>query len=136
GYKVEEIGVLAAGKGKKQNNWLEVPGGRPVVGAGPVEKALSGAKGDAAAALASLWNISEETARYYLFGASTGGVVVSIQGDEARVGKAQDIMREIQPSVLAEKCSVEVTSPGFSMAERMTSTNVSDAKLSGDFRKY
>lgn len=137
GYKVEEIGLLTAGKGARQS--LEILEGGSVAGAGPVEVALSevrNTKGDPAAALASLWGVSEETARYYLFGASTGGMVVSVHTDEARTNQARQIMRKVEAALAAEACPVEVSSPGFVMAERMTSTNPSDGKLSGDFRKY
>ncbi|MBI2907861.1 MAG: hypothetical protein HYX92_09420 [Chloroflexi bacterium] len=132
GFKDDEIGVLTSGRGKESP---EIAGVGPVEASGPVRGALQ-AGSDPAAVLASLWGISEETARYYLFGASTGSMVISVHADKSRCDQARQIMRSVGSTILTEQCPITVSSPGFVMAERMTSTNSSDSKLSGDFRKY
>lgn len=130
GYKADEIGLITSGKDGK--NVASARNGT-VAGSGPVAAALNSGQ-DAAPALAEVWGVSEEAARYYLFGASMGSMVISVHADEQKNAEARKILRGIGGAV--DACSVEVTSPGFTLAERMTSTNPSDSKLSGDFRKY
>jgi len=76
---------------------LMIPGIGPVMAAGPIVAALSGAclgaaVGGIVGALADI-GISHEHATYYAEGMRRGGTVVTVKTDEARAETAVDIMR-------------------------------------------
>ena len=78
--------------------------------------------------------VPEATVKYYDYGVSAGGIVVSVQADEARVAKAQELLRAVPVCSCDDR--VCGTSPGFQSASRMSATNPIDAPMSGDFRRY
>ena len=78
--------------------------------------------------------VPAETINYYKFSIQSGSIVVSAQGDENRIARAQALLRAIPVCSCVEgECG---TSPGFQAANRMSSTNPMDASMSGEFRKY
>jgi hypothetical protein len=86
--------------------------------------------------LTSFLGISEEVAKYYDFGISLGGALISVHADEARLPQAQEILRAADVLAAPPTGEMWATSPGFALAERMTETDPLDAKMTGDFRKY
>ena len=117
GFKAEEIGLLvsdgaAAGKlGTKATD-------------------------DIGAALSGIEDVTEEAVKYYEQGASLGGVLISVKGDEASLDKAQGIMRQVDFADAPNQFDMWSSSPAFPAAGRMSATDPLDAKMSGDFRKY
>ena len=78
--------------------------------------------------------VPEETVNYYQYSLPSGGIVVSVQGDEARVEQAQEVLRTVPVCSCGDRiCGA---SPGFQAASRMSATNPVDAPMSGDFRRY
>jgi len=78
--------------------------------------------------------VPEATVNYYQYSLDTGGIVVGVQVDDARAGKAQEALRAIPVCSCGDRiCDV---SPGFIKASRMSATNPLDAEMSGDFRRY
>jgi len=136
GYSEREIGVLACGRRKDE---LEA-NIKPAADVGQltamgVAAKISSASDNLKGALAELWGVSGETVDYYQFGISSGGIVVSVHVEEARAAKARQVLRQATKSP-REKLSMQVKSPGFLAASRMSVTNPVDALMSGDFRKY
>ncbi len=78
--------------------------------------------------------VPEATIEYYKYVVAVGGIVVGVQGDEARVAEAQALLRGVEPCVCDEQACD--TSPGFYAAGRMTATNPLDATMSGDHRRF
>jgi hypothetical protein len=124
GYKAEEIGVVAQENGD-------------IVAKGATASA-TGKGSDLKAALAELWDTSEETLNYYQLALSWGGVVVSVHAEEARLEQARQLLRQAgaKPSAGVERHPMWSTCPPFDIASRMSTTNPIDAPMSGDFRRY
>ena len=137
GFSAEEIGILVRDKGEaakfaspKASTKVMLPEAGAAFALGPLAKA--GKK----ATLASLLDLPEETIRYYEFGISVGGVLISVHTDEARLPQAQQILRAADVLVAAARGEMWATSPGFAAAGRMTESDPIDAKMTGDFRRY
>ena len=144
GFKANEIGILA-GDRKKVARFagakaaeLTLPQAGSAVALGAMATALGKAASseEAMAALTDVLGLPEETLRYYEFALAAGGVLISVHADEARLLKAQEILRSTDACVAATKGELWGSSPGFASAGRMTETNPVDAKMTGDFRKY
>ena len=116
GFKAGEIGILVR-DGEK------------------AKKLGTKATEEIGAALTKL-DLPEETIRYYEFGASVGGILISVQADEARLPRAREILRGADLGVAPAKGEMWASSPAFPAAGRMTETDPIDAKMTGDFRKY
>jgi hypothetical protein len=116
GYKAEEIGILVHDGDKAKQ-----------LGA-KVTKEIG-------AALAKL-DVPEDTAAYYEFSASTGGILISVKTDEARIPQAQEILRNVGLGAIPAREEMWASSPAFPVADRMSATDPIDAKMTGDFRKY
>ena len=113
GFKAEEI-VVVAGSGRAGS--------------------LSGLKPVSDTAKLAEMGVPEATVNYYQYSVNAGGIVVGVQADDARVGKAQEALRAIPVCSCGDRiCDV---SPGFIKASRMSATNPLDAEMSGDFRRY
>jgi len=80
--------------------------------------------------------LPEDTVRYYEFGASVGGVLISVQTDETRLAQAQQILRGTDLAEAPKKADMWASSPAFPAAGRMAATDPIDAKMTGDFRQY
>jgi len=117
GFSAKEIGILVRDKEKAERLGTE-------------------ATEEIGAALTNLLDFPEETLRYYEFGISVGGVLISVHTDEARLLQAQQILRAADVLVAAARGEMWATSPGFAAAGRMTETDPIDAKMTGDFRRY
>ena len=144
GCKADEIGILlrdstdaknvvAAVKGANVSN-ITLPQSGSSIAAGPVAKSLSGAGEDITEAISQTLEINEDASKYYQFGISVNGVVVSVHTDEARSNEARQILRKIEAPI--EKDATAANHPGFGKASRMSATDPVDAAMSGDFRKY
>jgi hypothetical protein len=116
GFKAEEIGILVSDVEK-------------------AKKLGTKATDKIGTALTKL-DLPEDTIRYYEFGASVGGVLISVEADESRLSKAQEILREAAIKDAPKKGEMWASSPAFPAAGRMTATDPIDAKMTGDFRKY
>ena len=116
GYKAEEIGILVLDGDKAKQ-----------LGA-KVTKEIG-------AALAKL-DVPEDTAAYYEFSASMGGILISVQTDEARITQAREILRNAGLGATPAREEMWASSPAFPVAERMSATDPIDARMTGDFRKY
>lgn len=134
GYSLEEIGLIAA----PVNTTLieELKGGvsltspqGAMVAAGAAAKAINSQ--DPEQGLREALDIPADIFGYYRFGVAMGGVLVSVQASEERLGRAAGILRQ------AAGLGVEKTTcPGFDRAARMTESDPVDAKMTGDFRRY
>ena len=143
GFKGDEIGVLVrdeeevAELGLTKTTHVVLPQAGTAAAMGPIANALAklGSE-EGIRTLTELLGVSEESAKYYDFGISIGGILISVHADEARLSQAQEILR--RADVLAAPAGTETwaTSPGFALAGRMTATDPLDAKMTGDFRKY
>lgn len=91
---------------------------------------------DIGTALAKLESLSDEAMQYYTNAASVGAIIISVRTDEKRLSEAQGVLREAEFSSGPNRFDMWSTSPGFPEAEKMSSTNPLDAKMTGDFRKY
>jgi hypothetical protein len=136
GFKPEEIGVIASEKRKKEL----AESIKPAADIGSVlamgaATSISKAGSDLGKALTELWGAPEETVSYYQHSIDLGGIVVSVQVDEAKVAQARQILRAAAEPV-SKKTTLSTISPGFIKAGRMSSTNPIDAPMSGDFRRY
>ncbi len=102
------------------------------VGAGPLAAALK--ESDPGAAIIKALEITPEAWEYYRFGLVAGGILLAVQGEEAKLTEARTILKkaELRPAVM----HAGANSPGFATADRMSATNPIDAPMSGDFRKY
>ena len=145
GFKADEIGILVGDKKKAakfastQAAELTLPqaGSTQALGAMATALAKAGASSDEVmAALTDLLGLSKEAVRYYDFGLSVGGILISVHTDEARLPQAQEILRSADALVAATKGELWGSSPGFASADRMTETDPIDAKMTGDFRRY
>jgi len=116
GYKTEEIGILVRDGDKAKQ-----------LGA-KVTKEIG-------AALAKL-DVPEDTAAYYEFSASMGGILISVKTDEARIPQAREILRNAGLGAIHAREEMWASSPAFPVAERMSATDPIDARMTGDFRKY
>jgi hypothetical protein len=116
GFKAEEIGILVRDGDKAKE-----------LGAKVTE--------DIGAALTKL-NVPEDTAAYYEFSASMGGILISVQTDEARIPQAQEVLRNASVEATPAIEGMWASSPAFPAAERMSATDPIDARMTGDFRKY
>ena len=143
GFKGDEIGILVRNKEKTaklvptETTEVTLPETGATSAMGVMATAL--AKVGSEEAMATLTNslgISEEAAKYFDFGISVGGVLISVHADEARLPQAQEILRAADVLVAPATGEMWATSPGFALAERMTETDPLDAKMTGDFRKY
>lgn len=117
GFKAEEIRILVRDKEKAER-----------LGAEATE--------EIGAALTNWLDLPEETLRYYEFGVSIGGVLISVHTDEARLPKARQILRDADLAVTPARGEMWASSPAFPAAGRMTETDPIDAKMTGDFRRY
>lgn len=145
GYRNEEIGVLSGERvdlsrltqNGQQARGVDIPGTGKVNALGPLAGALASQGNDnPTLVLAKAMAIPEDALGYYQLAISLGGVLVSIHGEEARVGQAREIFRAMSSQALRERVVPGSQSPGFSTAGRMTETDPTDAKFSGDFRRY
>ena len=116
GFKAEEIGILVSDAEK-------------------AKKLGTKATDKIGTALTKL-DLPEDTIRYFEFGASVGGVLISVDADESRLSKAHEILREADIKDAPKKGEMWASSPAFPAAGRMTATDPIDAKMTGDFRKY
>lgn len=91
---------------------------------------------DVTAALSDLSDRSEEAIKYYEAGLEVGGVLINVKADEARLAKAQEILKSADVGDSPKRFEMWSSSPAFPAAEKMSATNPIDAKMSGDFRKY
>lgn len=91
---------------------------------------------DIGKALSGIGDVPAEAVKYYEQGASLGGVLISVKGDEASIDKAQGIMRQVDFADTPQYFEMWSSSPAFPIAEKMSATDPLDAKMSGDFRKY
>ena len=139
GFKEDEISVIVRGKEKAAKLALTKTTGvkLPQAGAALATGALAkiGSE-EAVTTLISILGVSEEAAKYYDLGISLGGVLISVHADEARLPKAEEILRKTDVRVAPARGEIRATSPGFAYAGRMTETDPLDAKMTGDFRKY
>ena len=78
--------------------------------------------------------VTEDTVNYYQYSIPMGGIVVGVQGDEAKLAQAQEVLRAVPVCSLGDR--IRGVSPGFLKAGRMSATNPVDAPMSGDFRRY
>jgi hypothetical protein len=117
GFKADEISILVHDREKAQR-----------LGTEATEEIRS--------ALTNLLELPEETLRYYEFGVSVGGVLISVHTEEGRLHQAQQILREAALLVAPARGEMWAQSPGFASASRMTGTDPLDAKMTGDFRRY
>lgn len=146
GFKADEIGILVRDKEKaarftsvKGSTEVMLPGAGATLALGAMATALSKAGAtseEAMATLTSFLDLPEETVKYYDFGVSVGGVLISVHTDEARLYEAQEILRSADVLVTPARGEMWATSPGFASASRMTETDPIDAKMTGDFRRY
>jgi hypothetical protein len=81
-------------------------------------------------------DLPEDTIKYYEFSASVGGVLISVQTDEARLPQAREVLRTADLGVAPARAGMWASSPAFPVAGRMSATDPIDAKMTGDFRKY
>ena len=116
GYKAEEIDILVRDGDKAKE-----------LGAKVTE--------DIGAALTKL-DVPEDTAAYYEFSASMGGILISVQTDEARVPQAREVLRNAGLGATPAREELWASSPAFPAAEKMSATDPIDARMTGDFRKY
>ncbi len=116
GLKAEEIGILVRDGEKAKKLGTKVTK-------------------EIGAALTKL-DLPEDTVRYYEFGASVGGVLISVQTDEARLPQAREVLRMADLGAASARGEMWASSPAFPTAGRMTATDPIDAKMTGDFRKY
>ena len=136
GFKAEDIGIITNVKGKKELG----ENIKPAAEVGSVTAmghatSLSKAGEDMAKALAELWSVPADTVSYYQRAISLGGIVVSVQVDDAQAEKAHEILRAASAHP-RKKMPLQQISPGFLKASRMSCTNPIDAPMSGDFRRY
>ena len=116
GFKAEEIGILVRDGEKAKKLGTKVTK-------------------EIGAALTKL-DLPEDTVRYYEFGASVGGILISVQTDEARLPQAREVLRGTDLGAAPSSEEMWAASPAFPAAGRMTATDPIDAKMTGDFRKY
>jgi len=116
GFKAEEIGILVRDGEKAKKLGTKVTK-------------------EIGAALTKL-DLPEDTLRYYEFGASVGGILISVQTDEARLPQAREVLRGTDLGAAPSSEEMWASSPAFPAAGRMTATDPIDAKMTGDFRKY
>ncbi len=116
GFKAQEIGILVRDRAK-------------------AERLGTKATEEIGAALTNL-DLPEDTIRYYEFGVSVGGVLISVNADEARLAQAREILRGADLGVAPARGKMWASSPAFPAAGRMTETDPTDAKMTGDFRRY
>jgi len=136
GFKPEEIGVVTSEKRKKEL----AESLKPAADVGQVlamgaATHISKAGSDLGKALAELWGVPEDTVNYYQHSVVLGGIVVSVQVDEAKAAQARQVLRAAAGPA-AKKTTLSTVSPGFLKASRMSATNPIDAPMSGDFRRY
>jgi hypothetical protein len=143
GFKGDEIGILVRDKertsklalAESAEVMLPQAGATSAMGAMAATLAKAGSE-EAMATLITSLEISEEVAKYYDFGVSVGGVLISVHADEARLSQAQEILRAADAPTTTLTADIWATSPGFALASRMSATDPLDAKMTGDFRKY
>lgn len=116
GFKAEEIGILVHDGEKAKELGTK-------------------ATKEIGAALTQL-DLPADTIRYYEFGASVGGILISVQTDEARLPQAREVLRMADLGAAPARGEIWASSPAFPTAGRMTATDPIDAKMTGDFRKY
>ena len=116
GFKAEEIGILVRDGEKAKKLGTKVTK-------------------EIGTALTKL-DLPEDTLRYYEFGASVGGILISVQTDEARLPQAREVLRGTDLGAAPSSEEMWASSPAFPAAGRMTATDPIDAKMTGDFRKY
>jgi len=136
GIKVEEIGIITSGKGKKEmGDSIKPAADIDSVTAMGHATSLSKAGSDLSKALGEFWGVPEDTVNYYQRAIALGGIVVSVHADDAQAEKAHEILRAAAAHA-RKKMPLQEISPGFLKASRMSSTNPIDAPMSGDFRRY
>ena len=145
GFKAAEIGILVRDQAKAakftsaKTAEVTLPQAGTTLALGAMAAALAttaASAEEAVATLADLLGLPEEAVKYYEFGLTAGGILISVHADEARLPQAQEILRSADTLVAAAKGEMWGSSPGFASAGRMTETNPIDAKMTGDFRRY
>jgi len=116
GFKAEEIGILVRDRQKAERLGTETTE-------------------EIGAALTNLLDLPDEALKYYEFSVSIGGILISVHTDETRLPQAQEILRGADIGVAA-RGEMWASSPAFPAAGRMTETDPTDAKMTGDFRRY
>ena len=135
GIKLEEIGIITSGKGKKEMGDSLKPAA-DIDSVTAMGHATSLSKtGDLAKALGEFWGVPEDMVNYYQRAIALGGIVVSVHADDAQAEKAHEILRAAAAHP-RKKMPLQEISPGFLKASRMSCTNPIDAPMSGDFRRY
>ena len=80
--------------------------------------------------------LTEEALSYYQLGLSLGGTVVKVSTDESKADEVDKALRATGAKPLTKRAPQWASSPGFTIASKMSATNPMDAQMSGDFRKY
>lgn len=80
--------------------------------------------------------LPEQALDYYKVGLVTGGKIVKVSADDAKVDEVNKIMVSAGFNSLVDRPAQWFTSPGFAKATRMSATDPIDAQMSGDFRMY
>ncbi len=97
-------------------------------------KAIEGVKAQTDADKLAEMGVIQETIDYYKYSLPSGGIVVAVKADEAKLDEAKKVLRSVPVCSCGDRiCG---TSPGFQVASRMSATNPIDAPMSGDFRRY
>lgn len=105
------IGGLLVGLGA-----LAIPGIGPVLAAGPLAAALAGIAGAGAGAIAggatggivgalTDMGVTEQQAGYFAEGVRRGGVLVTVQSEDAQTGRIKDLMNHNNPVDVNEQAS-------------------------------
>jgi len=147
GYKPDEIGVLTReGPGAEALlGGAKVPVVRdviitnigPVMAAGALAGALKSVQnGDAGEALAKAVDLPEGRIGFFQFGLAMGGVLISIHAQGQRAEDAKKLLRQLELSHIGTTGQTYLNCPSFTGGDRMTETNLRDAEMTGDFRRY
>ncbi len=145
GYGANEIGILTRDKeaadklaniiGGLTATEVDLSGIGRAIAMGLMARLLTEvANDDPQAALFKALETIEETYKYWEFGISVGGVLLSVHTEDGRIPQAREILRLADRA--GDRMGRWASSPGFAKASRMSATNPIDAPMSGDFRKY
>ena len=80
--------------------------------------------------------LSEQALEYYKMGVAIGGKVVKVSAEDAKVSEVNKLLLATGFDEFTKRPDQWSSCPGFNQAQRMSSTNPIDAKMTGDFRKY
>ena len=80
--------------------------------------------------------LSEQALGYYQIGLGVGGKIITVKVEDSEVDKVNELLGSIGFEELSDRPAQWFNSPGFTKAEKMSTTNPIDAQMTGDFRKY